>query len=92
MVTFELGQRSWKVAVSLSQYNLFFTEGWASFCRDLSLENGFMLTFRIIDALTLDVMIFNGDGVQIVNIPEPSSSNQQVFIYIYILINKYDSF
>ncbi|KAF7035258.1 hypothetical protein CFC21_046171 [Triticum aestivum] len=67
---FKLGNNtdcSWKVTVKLMNGRVTLDQGWATYAAVHQIKIGYMVTFKLLTPDTLKVIIFDDDGIEIVN-------------------------
>ncbi|XBI01684.1 hypothetical protein VPH35_130404 [Triticum aestivum] len=58
---------SWKVTVKLMNVRVTLDQGWATYAAIHQIKIGYMVTFKLLTPDTLKVIIFNDDGIEVVN-------------------------
>ncbi|KAF7107448.1 hypothetical protein CFC21_108070 [Triticum aestivum] len=58
---------SWKVTVKLMNGRVTLDQGWATYATIHQIKIGYMVTFKLLTPHTLKVIIFDDDGIEIVN-------------------------
>ncbi|KAF7028939.1 hypothetical protein CFC21_040783 [Triticum aestivum] len=58
---------SWKVTVKLMNVRVTLDQGWATYAAVHQIKIGYMVAFKLLTPYTLKVIIFNDDGIEVVN-------------------------
>ncbi|KAI4964123.1 hypothetical protein ZWY2020_006999 [Hordeum vulgare] len=58
---------SWRVSVKLMNGRVTLDQGWATFAAVHRINLGYMVTFKLLTSDTLKVIIFDDDGIKVVN-------------------------
>ncbi|KAM3253575.1 hypothetical protein ACQJBY_047578 [Aegilops geniculata] len=58
---------SWKVMVKLMNGRVTLDQGWATYASVHQIKIGYMVTFKLLTPDTLKVIIFDDDGIEVVN-------------------------
>ena len=58
---------SWKVTVKLMNGRVTLDQGWATYAVVHQIKIGYMVTFKLLTPDTLKVIIFDDDGIEVVN-------------------------
>ena len=58
---------SWKVTVKLMNGRVTLDQGWATYAAVHQIKIGYMVTFKLLTPDTLKVIIFDDDGIEVVN-------------------------
>ncbi|KAM3311254.1 hypothetical protein ACQJBY_031742 [Aegilops geniculata] len=58
---------SWRVTVKLMNDMVTLDQGWATFGAVHQIKIGYMVTFKLLTPDTLKVIIFDDDGIEVVN-------------------------
>uniref|UniRef100_A0A8I6YGX0 TF-B3 domain-containing protein n=1 Tax=Hordeum vulgare subsp. vulgare TaxID=112509 RepID=A0A8I6YGX0_HORVV len=58
---------SWRVTVKLMNGRVTLDQGWATFAAVHQINIGYMMTFKLLTPDTLEVIIFDDDGIEVVN-------------------------
>ena len=58
---------SWKVMVKLMNGKVTLDQGWATYAAVHQIKIGYMVTFKLLTPDTLKVIIFDDDGIEVVN-------------------------
>ncbi|KAF7061244.1 hypothetical protein CFC21_067955 [Triticum aestivum] len=58
---------SWRVTVKLMNGRVTLDQGWATFAAVHQIKIGYMVTFKLPTPDTLKVIIFDDDGIEVVN-------------------------
>ncbi|KAF7103382.1 hypothetical protein CFC21_104370 [Triticum aestivum] len=58
---------SWKVTVKLTNGRVTLDQGWATYAVVRQIKIGYMVTFKLLTPDTLKVIIFDEDGIEVVN-------------------------
>ncbi|XP_048563679.1 putative B3 domain-containing protein Os03g0621600 isoform X1 [Triticum urartu] len=58
---------SWRVTVKLMNDRVTLDQGWATYAAVHQIKIGYMVTFKLLTADTLKVIIFDDDGIEVVN-------------------------
>uniref|UniRef100_A0A453P183 TF-B3 domain-containing protein n=1 Tax=Aegilops tauschii subsp. strangulata TaxID=200361 RepID=A0A453P183_AEGTS len=58
---------SWKVTVKLMNGRVTLDQGWATYTAVHQMKIGYMVTFKLLIPDTLKVIIFDDDGIEVVN-------------------------
>ncbi|KAI4979765.1 hypothetical protein ZWY2020_016518 [Hordeum vulgare] len=58
---------SWRVMVKLMNGRVTLDQGWATFAAIHHINIGYMVTFKLLTPDTLKVIIFDDDGIEVVN-------------------------
>ncbi|KAF7055829.1 hypothetical protein CFC21_063313 [Triticum aestivum] len=58
---------SWKVTVKLMNGRVTLDQGWATYAAVHHIKIGYMVTFKLLTPDTLKVIIFDDDGIEVVN-------------------------
>ncbi|KAI5000239.1 hypothetical protein ZWY2020_004828 [Hordeum vulgare] len=58
---------SWRVMVKLMNGRVTLDQGWATFTAVHQINIGYMVTFKLLTPDTLKVIIFDDDGIEVVN-------------------------
>ncbi|KAF7075917.1 hypothetical protein CFC21_080648 [Triticum aestivum] len=58
---------SWKVTVKLMNGGVTLDQGWATYAAVHQITIGYMMTFKLLTPDTLKVIIFDDDGIAVVN-------------------------
>uniref|UniRef100_A0A8I6YJA4 TF-B3 domain-containing protein n=1 Tax=Hordeum vulgare subsp. vulgare TaxID=112509 RepID=A0A8I6YJA4_HORVV len=58
---------SWRVTDKLMNGRVTLDQGWATFATVHQINIGYMVTFKLLNPDTLKVIIFDDDGIEVVN-------------------------
>ncbi|XBJ19154.1 hypothetical protein VPH35_010177 [Triticum aestivum] len=58
---------SWKVTVKLMNGRVTLDQGWATYTAVHQIKIGYMVTFKLLTPDTLKVIIFDDDGIEVIN-------------------------